>query len=105
MLDGTVEDGNQASDAARYVGPLYGEAPVCLMRAGATSRPGAVTMAGELRYGGARAPITGRALQLIAWLATHQERINQSADESGQLWLTWKGDGPHSISGDIRTRL
>lgn len=60
---------------------------------------------GELRCGQARARVTGRTLQLIVWLATHQERINQSATESGQLWLTWKGDGPQSISGDIRTRL
>ena len=60
---------------------------------------------GELRYGQARLPVAGRALHLIAWLAAHQERINQCGAESGQLWLTWKGDGPHSISGDIRTRL
>jgi hypothetical protein len=60
---------------------------------------------GELRYGGIRLRLRGRALRLILWLAGHQTRINETAPESGQLWLTWKGDGPQSIDGDIRTRL
>ena len=60
---------------------------------------------GELRFGGIRLRLRGRALRLILWLAGHQTRINETAPESGQLWLTWKGDGPQSIDGDIRTRL
>ncbi len=60
---------------------------------------------GELRCGGQRVRLRGRALRLIIWLAGHQTRINETATESGQIWLTWKGDGPHSIEGDIRTRL
>ena len=60
---------------------------------------------GELRCGGQRVRLGGRALRLIIWLAGHQTRINETAPESGQIWLTWKGDGPHSIDGDIRTRL
>ena len=60
---------------------------------------------GELRYGSHRVRLRGRALRLILWLAGHQTRINETAPESGQIWLTWKGKGPHSIDGDIRTRL
>ena len=60
---------------------------------------------GELRYGGVRMRLRGRALRLILWLAGHQTRINETAPESGQIWLTWKGEGPQSIDGDIRTRL
>lgn len=60
---------------------------------------------GELRYGSLRLRLRGRALRLILWLAGHQARINETAPESGQMWLTWKGDGPNSIDGDIRTRL
>lgn len=63
------------------------------------------TSEGELRYGGMRMRLRGRALRLILWLAGHQTRINDTAPESGQIWLTWKGDGPRSIDGDIRTRL
>lgn len=60
---------------------------------------------GELRYDGIHVRLRGRALRLILWLAGHQTRINETAPESGQLWLTWKGEGPRSIDGDIRTRL
>lgn len=60
---------------------------------------------GELRYEGARLTLRGRALRLMLWLAAHQSRINETAPESGQIWLTWKGDGPRSIDGDIKTRL
>ena len=60
---------------------------------------------GELRYGSLRMHLRGRALRLILWLAGHQTRINETAPESGQIWLTWKGEGPQSIDGDIRTRL
>ena len=60
---------------------------------------------GELRCGGQRVRLRGRALRLIIWLAGHKTRINEMAPESGQIWLTWKGDGPHSIDGDVRTRL
>lgn len=60
---------------------------------------------GELRYRGVHVRLHGRALRLILWLAGHQARINEMAPERGQLWLTWKGEGPHSVEGDIRTRL
>ncbi len=60
---------------------------------------------GELRCGEQRVRLWGRALRLIIWLAGHQTRINETAPDSGQIWLTWKGDGPRSIDGDIRTRL
>lgn len=60
---------------------------------------------GELRYGSQRVRLRGRALRLILWLAGHQTHINETAPESGQIWLTWKGEGPRSIDGDIRTRL
>lgn len=62
-------------------------------------------LAGELRCDGHRVPLRGRTLRLILWLAGHQTRINEIAPESGQLWLTWKGNGPRSIDGDIRTRM
>jgi hypothetical protein len=60
---------------------------------------------GELRYRGRRIVLRGRALRLILWLAVRQNRLNETAPESGQLWLTWKGEGLRSIDGDIRTRL
>jgi hypothetical protein len=67
---------------------------------------GAATLAeGELRCGGLRWPIAGRTLRLMLWLATRQQRINAVASESGQLWITWKGSGPHSIDGEVKTRL
>jgi hypothetical protein len=59
----------------------------------------------ELRCAGMRMTLRGRALSLILWLASHQTRINESAPECGQIWLTWKGNGPKSITGDIRTKL
>jgi hypothetical protein len=60
---------------------------------------------GELRWGATRVALRGRALRLILWLAGHQTRINSTAPDCGQLWLTWKGEGPQSIAGDIKTRL
>ena len=60
---------------------------------------------GELRYAGARFPLSGRVLRLALWLAAHQARINEAAPESGQIWMSWKGQGPHSITGDIKTPL
>lgn len=60
---------------------------------------------GDLRVDGHRVRLRGRTLSLILWLAGHQTRINETAPESGQIWLTWKGSGPRSIDGDIRTRL
>jgi hypothetical protein len=60
---------------------------------------------GELCYRGRRIVLRGRALRLIVWLAARQNRLNETAPESGQLWLTWKGEGLRSIDGDIRTRL
>ena len=59
----------------------------------------------ELRYDGASVHLSGRALQLILWLATRQTRINTLAPERGQAWITWKGDGLSSIDGEILTRL
>lgn len=60
---------------------------------------------GELRCGGLRWPIGGRTLRLMLWLARRQQRINEVASERGQLWITWKGNGPHSIDGEVKTRL
>lgn len=60
---------------------------------------------GTLCYGGARWPISGRALRLMLWLAAQQQRINTVASERGQLWITWKGNGPHSIDGEVKARL
>lgn len=115
MGDGSVANLGLVSDGAISGPLLYGETPVRMAQGaphggwptslGAANRRGVVSAEGELRCGGARVTLAGRSLRLIVWLATHQERINQSAEESGQLWLTWKGVGPHSISGDIRTRL
>ena len=62
-------------------------------------------LVGELRCGSARLPVRGRALRLMLWLAAHQTPINETAGASGQIWLTWKGEGTHSIAGDIKTRL
>lgn len=59
----------------------------------------------ELRWDGRRLPLRGRTLRLILWLADHQARINETAPASGQLWMTWKGEGPRSIDGDLRTPL
>lgn len=60
---------------------------------------------GELRCGGMRVPLRGRTLRLVLWMAAHQTRINETAPERGQIWLTWKGNGPSAIDGDIRTPL
>jgi hypothetical protein len=60
---------------------------------------------GELRYGELRWPIAGRTLRLMLWLATRQQRINEVASDRGQLWITWKGSGPQSIDGEVKTRL
>lgn len=60
---------------------------------------------GELRLGETRLTVRGRALRLMFWLAEHQATINFSAPRTGQLSLSWKGDGQHSISGDLRTLL
>ena len=70
-----------------------------------TNRPRPIVVVGELRCGSTTIPVHGRALRLAFWLATHQDRLNMSSDKSGQLWLTWKGDGPDDIEGDIRFRL
>jgi hypothetical protein len=60
---------------------------------------------GMLCYGGARWPLSGRALRLMLWLAARQQGINAIASERGQLWITWKGNGPHSIDGEVKARL
>jgi hypothetical protein len=60
---------------------------------------------GVLLYGNRRVLVCGRALKLIVWMAAHQTRINAMAPAAGQLWLTWKGDGEHSLSGDLKTAL
>ena len=72
---------------------------------GAQPHAAPIAMEGELHCGEARWPLGGRTLRLILWLVTHQARINATAAENGQLWLTWKGENTQSISGDIRTRL
>jgi hypothetical protein len=60
---------------------------------------------GELRCGTLRWRIYGRTLRLMLWLAARQQQINTVAAQSGQLWITWKGDGPRSIDGEVKTRL
>lgn len=59
----------------------------------------------ELRLGEARFILSGRVLSLVLWLVRHQERINALAPDAGQVWMTWKGQGAHSISGDLKTPL
>jgi hypothetical protein len=60
---------------------------------------------GELCCEGVRLSVRGRTLRLMLWIATHQDRINTVASESGQLWLTWKGQGQRSIDGEVKTKL
>lgn len=60
---------------------------------------------GTLAYHNRRVTLHGRALKLILWVASRQQRINNTAPSAGQLWLTWKGDGPNSMQGDLRTPL
>lgn len=60
---------------------------------------------GHLSVGGVSIAVGGRALRLMIWLADHQQCINSVAANRGQLWLTWKGDGPQSIDGEVKTRL
>lgn len=67
--------------------------------------PGLPATTGELRCGGVRLALSGRTLRLVLWLAAHQTRVNETAGESGQLWLTWKGEGLQSVDGEIKTRL
>ena len=71
------------------------------------SEASAAPPAGEavLLYGGRRLELRGRALKLILWVASRQRRINETAPLAGQLWMTWKGDGPRSIDGDIKAPL
>jgi hypothetical protein len=59
----------------------------------------------ELRYRDMRLLLSGRTLRLVLWIAARQSRLNGTAPECGQLWLTWKGEGERSITGDIRTTL
>ena len=82
-------------------------APLGDDRHGEASEATGVTMAseGELRYDGLCWPICGRTLRLMLWLATRQQRINEVASDRGQLWITWKGSGPQSIDGEVKTRL
>jgi hypothetical protein len=56
-------------------------------------------------YAGKQLRVRGRALRLIMWVAWHQQRINDFAPESGQLWLSWKGNGPGSIDGNLKVPL
>ena len=49
--------------------------------------------AAELRYRGMHLTLCGRALHLVLWLASHQERLNATASERGQVWITWTGHG------------
>jgi hypothetical protein len=60
---------------------------------------------GELTCGGHRWALSGRVLRLMLWLAARQQPINAVAAESGQLWITWKGSGPRSITGEVKTQL
>lgn len=60
---------------------------------------------GTLVYHNLRVAVRGRALKLILWVASRQKRINETAPTAGQLWMSWKGDGPQSIDGDIKAPL
>ncbi len=71
---------------------------------GDSTTPEAVEI-GELSSGGRSWTLSGRALRLILWLAGRQQCINAVASERGQLWITWKGGGPNSIDGEVKTRL
>lgn len=59
----------------------------------------------EIICGETRFALSGRVLLLVLWLARHQERINALAPDAGQVWMTWKGQGGQSISGDLKTPL
>lgn len=74
-------------------------------RAGAAETCAARGDEATLVYRGQRVGLRGRALKLIVWVASRQERINETAPLAGQLWVTWKGDGPRSIDGDIKAPL
>jgi hypothetical protein len=58
-----------------------------------------------LVYDGRRIGLRGRTLKLILWVAGRQARINETAADVGQLWLTWKGDGLQSIDGTLKASL
>jgi hypothetical protein len=58
-----------------------------------------------LVYHGQRITLQGRTLKLMLWVAERQWRINRTAPGAGQLWMSWKGDGPQSITGDIKAPL
>lgn len=60
---------------------------------------------GMVVYHDLRLAVCGRALKLILWVANRQRRINDTAPSAGQMWVTWKGDGPLSIDGDIKAPL
>lgn len=60
---------------------------------------------GTLVYHNRRMAVRGRALTLILWVVSRQKRINDTAPTAGQVWLSWKGDGPQSIAGDLKTPL
>lgn len=60
---------------------------------------------GTLVYHNLRVAVRGRALKLILWVASRQKRINDTAPTAGQLWMSWKGDGPLSIDGDLKAPL
>lgn len=65
----------------------------------------AATLGAELVCGEARFTLTGRVLLLVLWLARRQERINGLASDAGQVWMSWKGVGGQSITGDLKTPL
>lgn len=60
---------------------------------------------GVLIHARRRTILRGRALKLILWVARRQDFINDTAAAAGQLWMTWKGDGPGSIDGNIKVPL
>jgi hypothetical protein len=88
------------------LGPEFGN-PVVVNRApGQSAECGAATAdTGILEYRGQRLAVHGRALTLVQCIVAHQQRINATAPSAGQLWLSWKGDGPRSITGDIKAPL
>lgn len=67
--------------------------------------PASAPPVGELHWGSSHIILRDHAFELALWIARHQPRINDTAAESGQLILYWKGARRPAIAGEIRTRL
>lgn len=60
---------------------------------------------GTVSYAGQHHAVHGRALALVLWIAHHQDRVNESRAQAGQLFATWKGGNFVSISGHVKVRF